>query len=138
MLSDHPAMPCLAVRDLGRARQFYEQTLGFGPVEMPGFTDSEEMTGVVYGTKGGGMLVYPSSFAGTNQATSVTFQVADESFDQEVAALRSAGITFQTFEVPSGEWSDGVLSDGPMRSVWFADPDGNILNAEAVRVAAAV
>ena len=138
MLSDHPAMPCLAVRDLGRARQFYEQTLGFRKAELPGFTDAEEMTGIVYATKQGGLLVYPSSYAGTNQATAVTFQVADEAFDAEVAALRSGGIEFQTFELPSGSWSDGVLTDGPMRSVWFADPDGNILNVEAVRVAAAV
>lgn len=138
MLSDHPAMPCLAVRDLGRARQFYEETLGFRTVEMPGFEDADEMTGVVYGTRSGGMLVYPSSFAGTNQATAVTFQVADEAFEQEIAALRSGGIEFQTFELPSGEWQDGVLVDGPMRSVWFADPDGNILNVEAVRVTADV
>ncbi len=137
MLSDHPAMPCLAVRDLGRARQFYEQTLGFRKAELPGFTDADEM-GVVYATKQGGMLVYPSSYAGTNRATAVTFQIADEAFEDEIAALRSAGIEFQTFELPSGTWSDGVLTDGPMRSAWFADPDGNILNVEAVRVAAAV
>jgi catechol 2,3-dioxygenase-like lactoylglutathione lyase family enzyme len=137
MLSDHSAMPCLAVRDLGRARQFYEQTLGFREAELPGFTDADEM-GVVYATKQGGMLVYPSAYAGTNKATAVTFQVADEAFEDEIAALRSAGIEFQTFELPSGSWSDGVLTDGPMRSVWFADPDGNILNVEAVRVAAAV
>jgi hypothetical protein len=42
-------------------------------------------------------------------------------------------VEFQTFEIPSGTWDDGVLTDGPMRSVWFADPDGNILNLEAVR-----
>lgn len=138
MLSDHPAMPCLAVRDLGRARQFYEQTLGFHAVDVPGFTDADEMIGVVYGTRSGGMLVYPSSFAGTNRATAVTFQVADEEFEQEIAALRSGGVEFQTFELPSGEWQDGVLTDGPMRSVWFADPDGNILNVGAVRVGAAV
>jgi catechol 2,3-dioxygenase-like lactoylglutathione lyase family enzyme len=132
MLSDHSAMPCLAVRDLGRARQFYEQTLGFREAELPGFTDADEM-GVVYATKQGGMLVYPSAYAGTNKATAVTFQVADEAFEDEIAALRSAGIEFQTFELPSGSWSDGVLTDGPMRSVWFADPDGNILNLEAVR-----
>ena len=137
MLSDHSAMPCLAVRDLGRARQFYEQTLGFRKAELPGFTDAEEM-GVVYATNQGGILVYPSSYAGTNKATAVTFQVADEAFEGEVAALRSGGVEFQTFELPSGSWSDGVLTDGPMRSVWFADPDGNILNVEAVRAGAAV
>lgn len=136
MLSDHLAMPCLAVRDLDRARQFYEGTLGFRSAEVPGMDD--DMIGVVYATKDGGMLVYPSSFAGTNKATAVSFSIADDAFDTEVAALRAAGVTFQTFEVPTGSWTDGVLVDGAMRSAWFADPDGNVLNVEAIRVTAAV
>lgn len=137
MLSDHSAMPCLAVSDLGRARRFYEETLGFHTVEMPGMGEDTDV-GVVYGTKNGGMLVYPSSFAGTNKATAATFTVEDGSFDAEVAALRAHGITFQTFDVPTGTWDDGVLTDGAMRAAWFADPDGNVLNVEAVRVSAAV
>ena len=28
------------------------------------------------------------------------------------------------------EWQDGVATAGSMRAVWFADPDGNILNLE--------
>jgi catechol 2,3-dioxygenase-like lactoylglutathione lyase family enzyme len=136
MLSDHPAMPCLAVSHLARARRFYEETLGFHEMELPGMED--DVMGVVYATKQGGMLVYPSSYAGTNRATAVSFVVADAAFDDEVAALRSHGVTFQTFDMPSGSWEDGVLSDGAMRSVWFADPDGNILNVEAVRVGVAV
>lgn len=135
MLPDHPAMPCLAVRDLGRARQFYEETLGFRTMEMPGMDDA---MGVVYATKDGAMLVYPSSFAGTNKATAVSFNVADDAFDSEIASLRDHGVQFQTFEAPAGTWSDGVLSDGAMRSAWFADPDGNVLNVEAVRVTAGV
>lgn len=131
MLSDHPAMPCLAVRDLDRARRFYEQTLGFRRAEVPGL-DETEGAGVVYATKEGGILVYPSAYAGTNRATAVTFQVPGDAFDAEVAALRGGGVELQTFELPSGSWSDGVLTDGPMRAVWFADPDGNILNVETV------
>jgi catechol 2,3-dioxygenase-like lactoylglutathione lyase family enzyme len=135
MLSDHLAMPCLAVRDLDRARQFYEETLGFRVREVPGMDDA---VGVVYATKDGGMLVYPSEFAGTNKATAVSFSIADGAFDAEVAALRDAGVTFQTFDLPSGTWTDGVLVDGPMRAAWFADPDGNVLNVEAIRVTASV
>lgn len=136
MLSDHLAMPCLAVRDMDRAKQFYEGTLGFRSAEVPGMDD--DTTGVVYATKDGGILVYPSQFAGTNKATAASFSIADEAFDAELAALRAAGITFQTFDLPGGTWSDGVLVDGPMRSAWFADPDGNVLNVEAIRVTAAV
>jgi catechol 2,3-dioxygenase-like lactoylglutathione lyase family enzyme len=135
MLSDHLAMPCLAVRDLDRARQFYEETLGFRVREVPGMDDA---VGVVYATKDGGMLVYPSEFAGTNKATAVSFSIPDDAFDAEVAALRDAGVTFQTFDLPSGTWTDGVLVDGPMRAAWFADPDGNVLNVEAIRITASV
>jgi hypothetical protein len=30
------------------------------------------------------------------------------------------------------EWIDGVATAGTMRAVWFADPDGNILNVETM------
>ena len=50
----------------------------------------------------------------------------------EVAALRAAGVTFQTFDLPGdATWTDGVLSDGSMKAAWFADPDGNVLNIES-------
>ncbi|MEZ0447496.1 VOC family protein [Cellulomonas sp. ICMP 17802] len=126
MLSAHAALPVLAVTDMDKARSFYEGTLGFSSVgDMP--------EGVVYRTSNGGFLVYPSSFAGTNKATAITFQVPGDAFDAEIDALRTAGVTFQTFDMPGdATWTDGVLSDadGSMRSVWFADPDGNILNVE--------
>ncbi|MHB1289394.1 VOC family protein [Georgenia sp.] len=83
---------------------------------------------MTYPSGSGSLFVYPSAYAGTNRATAAFFAVPADAFDAEVATLREKGIEFQTFELPSGSWSDGVLTDGPMRAVWFADPDGNILN----------
>ncbi len=123
MLSDYSPVPALAVKDLDRARAFYEGTLKFTP-------DDDVAEGVVYRSGGGSFLVYPSSFAGTNKATAVSFDVPGAAFDGEVAALRQAGIELQTFEMEGLEWTDGVATAGPMRAVWFADPDGNILNLE--------
>ncbi|MET0789587.1 MAG: VOC family protein [Cellulomonas sp.] len=124
MLSDHTALPVLAVTDMDRARGFYEGTLGFT-------STGDVPEGVVYGTSNGGFLVYPSSYAGTNKATAITFQLPGSAFDAEVAALRAAGVTFQTFDLPGdATWTDGVLSDGDMKAAWFADPDGNVLNIE--------
>ncbi len=80
-------------------------------------------------------MVYPSAYAGTNKATAVSFQVPGEAFDAEVAALREKGLVFQTFELEELTWDDGVASWGEMRSVWFEDPDGNILNVETHEVA---
>lgn len=124
MLSAHPAIPVLAVTDVERARAFYEGTLGFTP------GDDEVPEGVLYTTANGGFLVYPSSYAGTNKATGISFQLPGDAFDSEVSALRSAGVELQTFDVPDGEWVDGVLVSGGMKAAWFADPDGNVLNVE--------
>ncbi|MDC7120541.1 VOC family protein [Cellulomonas fimi] len=123
MLSDFDAIPVLAVTDLEKARAFYESTLGFASV-------GDAAEGVMYRSGSGEFLVYPSSFAGTNQATAISFQISADRFDAEVADLRDRGVDFQTFDVPEGTWQDGVLVAGEMKAAWFADPDGNILNVE--------
>jgi catechol 2,3-dioxygenase-like lactoylglutathione lyase family enzyme len=124
MLSDLDPMPTLAVSDLQRARDFYEDVLGFQP-------QGEPAEGVVYKSGAGTILVYPSAYAGTNKATAVSFQVSAATFDNEVAGLRDRGITFDVFEMDPITWDNGVASmpDGS-RAAWFSDPDGNILNIE--------
>ena len=81
MLGDHDTIATLAVKDLQVARDFYEGVLGFAP-------RGDAPEGVLYGAGSGAFLVYPSSFAGTNRGTAMSFQVAGDRFDAEVAALR--------------------------------------------------
>lgn len=123
MLSDFTPMPTLAVKDLAAARAFYEGVLGFAPTG-----DGAEM--VLYSSGAGQFLVYPSSFAGTNKATYMAFQVPADAFDSQVESLRSQGIEFQTFDYPGITWTEGIADMGGQRAVWFADPDGNILTLE--------
>ena len=124
MLGDHNPIPTLAVKDVQTARDFYEGVLGLTPAGEP-------PEGVVYRAGASMFLVYPSAYAGTNKATAMSFQVPKDRFDDEVAALREKDVTFQTFEAEGLTWDDGVASAGDVfRSVWFADPDGNILNVE--------
>ena len=60
----------------------------------------------------------------------MSLQVPADAFDAEVDALRDK-VSFQTFEMDGVTWDDGVAHFGDtMRSVWFSDPDGNILNVE--------
>jgi catechol 2,3-dioxygenase-like lactoylglutathione lyase family enzyme len=125
MLSSYAPVATLATSDLTRARSFYQDTLGF-TVQRDG------MGGVSYTCGGGNLFVYESSYAGTNKATSVTFEVPTSEFDGEVDALRAKGIEFMTFDFEGAEWKDGVASMGnELRAVWFTDPDGNILNVSA-------
>lgn len=123
MLSDFVPIPTLGVSDLTRAREFYEGVLGFAP-------GPDTAGGVMYAAGGGSFLVYPSSYAGTNKATAMSFQVPTAEFDAEVAALRAKGVTFQTFDAEGLTWDDGVATFDGTRSAWFEDPDGNILNVE--------
>jgi catechol 2,3-dioxygenase-like lactoylglutathione lyase family enzyme len=123
MLGDHDTIATLAVKDLDRAREFYEGVLGLTPAR-------DVAEGVLYRAGSGAFLVYPSSFAGTNKATAMSFQVAPDQFDAEVGGLRDKGITFQTFEAEGLTWVDGVASYGEFHSAWFEDPDGNVLNVE--------
>lgn len=124
MLSDHTPSTTLATADPQRSRAFYEGTLGFEPSEESG-------GGVFYRAGSGSFFVYQSSFAGTNQATSMSFELSADEFDQEIDALRSAGVSFDTFEMEGIAWDGEVAVFDGMRSVWFKDPDGNILNVEA-------
>ena len=124
MLADYTPIPTLAVADLERARAFYEGVLHLTP-------QGDVPEGVMYSAGSSAFLVYSSTFAGTNKATAMAFQVPAAVFDAEAAALRAAGVTFLTFDLPGGTWEDGVASfDGQGKAAWFEDPDGNILNIE--------
>ena len=62
-----------------------------------------------------------------------SFEVPQEAFETEVDALRASGVTFQTFEMDQITWEGDVAVFEGARSVWFADPDGNILNLQSSR-----
>lgn len=64
MLADANAMATIAVKDLGIAKTFYGEKLGFEllPQGGPGVANFKSGSSTV--------VVYESEFAGTNQATS--------------------------------------------------------------------
>jgi catechol 2,3-dioxygenase-like lactoylglutathione lyase family enzyme len=125
MLSQFTPVSTLPTADLTKARSFYEDTLGLTP-------QSEGMGGVYYACGDGQVFVYESQYAGTNKATALSFDVPLTDFDAEIERLRARGVSFQTFDMEGMEWNDGVASMGEsVKSVWFTDPDGNILNVAA-------
>lgn len=121
MLANHDAQATVAVKSLNTARPFYEDVLGLEPV------GGEEASVQGYRCAGSVILVYESTFAGTNQATVVTWPLGDD-FDAVIAELRGKGVRFETYDMPGAKVQDGVHSFGEMKVVWFRDPDGNILS----------
>ncbi len=126
MLSQHTPVATLPTKDLPKARSFYEDALGLTP-------ERESAAGVSYKCSGGGMVfLYQSEYAGTNKATAMSFDVPTSAFEDEIDTLREKGVTFMTFEAEGLDWKDGVASMGEeMKSVWFTDPGGNIINVSA-------
>jgi catechol 2,3-dioxygenase-like lactoylglutathione lyase family enzyme len=118
MLCDCHVYPTLPARDLARARRFYEQTLGFEPVLVtPG--------GIIYDALGSRFFVYPSQYAGTNQATALAFDVDD--LPKIVGELKSRGVRFEEYDMPEFKSNNGIVQtpDGP--GAWLKDTEGNIL-----------
>ena len=121
MLNEKNAMATIAVKDLKKARQFYENTIGLKR------TGGEEPGAIVYGTGNGGVLVYESQYGGTNRATTVTWGVGDN-VDETVRTLKAKGVAFEHYDLPETRREGDVHVAGSMRIAWFKDPDGNLLS----------
>ena len=94
-LGSNDAIANLTVKDLARAKKFYEGTLGLKAIAAEG----DEL--IVFQSGKSKLFVYRSKYAGTNNATALSWEVGGE-----VEALARALKTI----------------------AWFKDPDGNILS----------
>jgi len=120
MLSNAGATAMIAVKDIDRARKFYEETLGLDT--------RDAMDGEVLEVTSGQTVinVYRSEHAGTNKATALTFNVDD--IEGEVRELKEKGVFFETYDVPGLEQRGDLYVAEGMKTAWFKDPDGNILS----------
>jgi catechol 2,3-dioxygenase-like lactoylglutathione lyase family enzyme len=123
MLKDKSCSAIVAVRDIGRARTFYRDTLGLDLVD-----DSMDDL-LVFRTGSTQLIVYRSEFAGTNKANAVVWDAGDE-IEAIVAELKAKGVTFEHY---AGMELDGdIHRAGSMKMVWFKDPDGNLLHMNSM------
>jgi len=120
MLGRADATPMIAVKDLDRARKFYEDKLGL--------ETKDEWGGEGLTMKSGDTLinVYKSEFAGTNKATALTFEVDDA--EKEVRDLKEKGIFFEHYDMPGLTQQGDLHVAESFKTAWFKDPDGNILS----------
>lgn len=121
MLGNNSAAAVLAVKDLEEAKKFYEGMLG---LKREG---EEREDGIMYKSGDSMVFVYPSQFAGTNQATALTWAVGEE-FETVVKDLKDKGVKFEQYDMPGMTREGDVHKMGDMSAVWFKDPAGNILN----------
>jgi catechol 2,3-dioxygenase-like lactoylglutathione lyase family enzyme len=125
MLKDHASSAILAVADLARAREFYEQVLGLEPLE-----EGAEEGVLTYRTGATRLVVYRSDHAGTNEANAVVWGVGDD-LDAIVAALEAKGAAFEHYPEIGRLDGNVHLAEGA-RLVWLKDPDGNVLHINSM------
>jgi predicted enzyme related to lactoylglutathione lyase len=118
MLQTSPMYAYIPATDVARARQFYEQTLGFKP-------KAETGGGVVYECgEHTACFLYPTPNAGTSRASQAFWQVED--IEQEVQQLRARGVEFEHYDMP-GQSESGIVTAGGAKAAWFKDSEGNIM-----------
>lgn len=119
MLQSCPMYAYLPATDVPRARSFYEQKLGLRPRE-------ENSGGVIYEfAHHTGAFLYPTSSAGTNQASQAYWLVHD--LEREVAELKARGVEFERYDLPGMTFRDGIHEGVGGKAAWFKDTEGNIL-----------
>lgn len=121
MLGDKDAVANIAVKDLEIAKKFYGETLGLTQIGAEG----QEV--IVFRSGSSTIYVYNSQYAGTNQATALTWAIGKD-IESVVQELKAKGVTFEHYNMPDMTLEGDIHVSGNMKVAWFKDPDGNILN----------
>ena len=122
MLKDKSSSAIVAVGDIARARDFYQNILGLDLV------DDSMGEVLVFRTGGTSLVVYKSEFAGTNKGNAAVWGVGDE-IDAIATALKGRDVAFEHYaDMPGLRLEGDIHVAGDMKMVWFKDPDGNILH----------
>lgn len=119
MLTSAPVTTMLPVKDLSRARAFYEGKLGLKPV---GLKPDGKFT---YDCGGATLALFPKEGGTKADHTAVSFQVPD--IAATIAELERAGVKFEDYDFPGLKTVGHVCVLGAEKAAWFLDTEGNIL-----------
>ena len=121
MLANAPVTTVLPVKDLQRARDFYEIRLGLNPV---GLKPNGQF---VYACAGGGAFIalFPKEGGTKADHTALSFQV--DNIGAAISALQKAGVVFEDYDLPGLKTVNHVCVLGSEKAAWFKDTEGNYL-----------
>ncbi|MFD1212869.1 VOC family protein [Arthrobacter sp. GCM10027362] len=120
MLSTAKMTTILPVKDMERARNFYEKSLGLASKGM-----QEDGTCILAGGDGPAIELIVRPEADTSDHTSVSFEVED--LASEMKSLEGHGIRFEDYDLPGLKTVDHVATSAQQKCAWFTDTEGNIL-----------
>ena len=109
----------LPVKDLARARDFYERALGLPPIGLK--RDGK----FVYRCGGTELALFPKPEGTKAEHTALSFRV--EGIAGAIAELKSRGVRFADYDLPGLKTVEHVCVLVAERAAWFEDTVGNIL-----------
>ena len=120
MLTHNPMTAILPVRDLNRARDFYENKLGLQAEGM-------QADGKYLLRCGGGarIALFPKPDGTKAEHTAMSFLVED--IVLEIRELKHRGVQFHDYDLPGLMTFQHVCVLGSEKAAWFSDTEGNVL-----------
>lgn len=120
MLQTSNAFSSFSVNDLGKAKEFYSQTLGLKV--------SESKEGLELHPGNNAVFIYPKPNHEPASFTVLNFRVDD--IDKAVDELNQKGVSFEQYEgeIKTDEKGIHREGNGDPTIAWFKDPAGNILS----------
>jgi catechol 2,3-dioxygenase-like lactoylglutathione lyase family enzyme len=126
VLNTAPTTTILPVKDMNRARGFYEKTLGLKPL---GFAADGNFMFACAGRSTIALIPKPQ---GTKaEHTALSFEVED--VVKEIKELKQRGVVFEDYDLPGFKTVNHVCVVGSDKAAWFKDPEGNILCVHETR-----
>jgi catechol 2,3-dioxygenase-like lactoylglutathione lyase family enzyme len=119
MLSDATVTTMLPVKDMNRARRFYEDCLGLKP------GGSKPDGKFVYQVGGSTLALFPKPEGTKADHTAISFRVAD--IAASIRELKETGVAFEDYDFPGLKTVNHVCVLGAEKAAWFKDTEGNYL-----------
>lgn len=120
MLTHNPMTAILPVKDMTRARDFYENKLGLQAEGM-------QADGKYLLRCGGGarIALFPKPDGTKAEHTAMSFLVED--IVEEIRELKHRGVQFHDYDLPGLMTFQHVCVLGSEKAAWFSDTEGNVL-----------
>ena len=119
MLSDSSVTTMLPVKDMARARAFYEGCLGLTPGGLK--PDGK----FVYMVAGSTLALFPKPEGTKADHTAISFRVPD--IASSIERLKRAGVVFEDYDFPGLKTVNHVCVLGAEKAAWYKDTEGNYL-----------
>ena len=120
MLSQATITTMLPVKDMERARSFYEGKLGFQPDGGARVDGRYE-----YRCDGARIALIPREGGTRAEHTALSFEVRD--ITERIRELERAGVVFEDYDLPGLKTVQHVCVLGSEKAAWFRDTEGNYL-----------